>query len=208
MYDSPPFWEHGTFLQPQHFQLERLQAQRSLAALLPLINPYLWGLRRFALNETALGSGAFEIVSLELLLPTGEWALVPENATLPLRSFHEVWTNPETPLTVHVGLAVLRDQGGNVLRSDEPGQAAETFRFTAPLSPEAVTETGSGSLTAGIYSGISNGAHFAVRHSQSVVTVSFSKSHARMNLSASHPSQSARSSARVLTAVLYCFCAI
>ena len=140
MYDSPPFWEHGVFLQPQHFQMERLQAQRMMAAVLPLLNPYLWGLRRLAINEAALGSGSFEIVSLELLLPTGEWALVPDNATLPPRNFQEVWTNPETPLTVQVGLAVLREQGGNVFRSDDPAQAAETFRFTAPLSPEAVPD--------------------------------------------------------------------
>ena len=140
MYDSPPFWEHGIFLQPQHFQLERLQAQRSLAAVLPLLNPYLWGLRRLAVNETALGSGIFEIVSLELLLPTGEWALVPDNATLPPRSFHEVWTNPETPLTVQLGLAALQEQGSNALRTDDPALAAETFRFTAPLSPEAVPD--------------------------------------------------------------------
>ena len=57
MYDNPPFWEHGVFLQPQHFQLERLQSRRILAATLPLLNPWLWGVRRLTLNEDALSGG-------------------------------------------------------------------------------------------------------------------------------------------------------
>ena len=140
MYDNPPFWEHGVFLQPQHFQLERLQSRRILAATLPLLNPWLWGVRRLTLNEDALSGGVFEIVSMELLLPTGEWALAPENADLPPRAFREAWTNPEAPLTVHLGLAPLREQGGNVARTDDPARAPEMCRYTAPLSPETIPD--------------------------------------------------------------------
>ena len=140
MYDSPLFWEHGVFLQPQHFQLEHLQASRSLAAALALLNPYLWGIRRLTVNETSLDNGIFEIVSLDMLLPSGEWVVLPENATLPARAFREAWTNPEAPLTVFLGLAEFREQGGNVVRTDDPGTISETMRFSAPLTPDQIPD--------------------------------------------------------------------
>ncbi|MCR5219594.1 MAG: type VI secretion system baseplate subunit TssK [bacterium] len=140
MHNSSPFWEHGVFLQPQHFQLSHLQNVRRLAQGMALMNPWLWGVRALAVNEDALANDIFEVVSLELLLPSGNWAIVPENAALAPRAFRDAWTNPENPLTVSLGLAPFRDQGGNVLRTDDPAQAAEQYRFTAPLAPDIVPD--------------------------------------------------------------------
>ncbi|MCR4666836.1 MAG: type VI secretion system baseplate subunit TssK [Desulfovibrio sp.] len=140
MYNSPLFWEHGAFLQPQHFQLAHLQAERSLASGLALLNPWLWGVRTLSINEEALTSEMFELVSLELLLPSGAWLFVPENAPLAPRPFRDEWTNPELPLTVSLGLALFREQGGNVLRSDNGADAPEQYRFLAPLTPDVVPD--------------------------------------------------------------------
>ncbi|MBQ9406913.1 MAG: type VI secretion system baseplate subunit TssK [Desulfovibrio sp.] len=140
MYNSPPFWEHGAFLQPQHFQLADVQNLWRIAQGLALMNPWLWGVRALSVNEDALASDVFEVVSLELLLPSGAWAVVPDNATLAPRAFREAWTNPESPLTVSLGLAPLREQGGNVTRTDNPEQAAEQYRFTASLVPDVVPD--------------------------------------------------------------------
>ena len=38
MNDNPVFWEHGVFLQPQHFQLEYIQNVRRAAAAMALLN--------------------------------------------------------------------------------------------------------------------------------------------------------------------------
>ena len=122
MYNSPPFWEHGVFLQPQHFQLSHVQQLRRLAQGMALMNPWLWGVRRVAVNEDALANDIFEVVSLELLLPSGAWVVVPDNAALAPRAFRDAWTNPESPLTISLGLAPLREQGGNVARVDDPAQ--------------------------------------------------------------------------------------
>lgn len=140
MYDSPLFWEHGLFLQPQHFQLAGRQRLSALTRMASLLNPYLWGVRRLAVNEDALNNGVFEVTRLELLLRSGEWALLPANATLPPRSFLADWTAPEEPLSVSLALAEFREQGGNVLRTDDPSGAPETFRYTAPLTPETVPD--------------------------------------------------------------------
>ena len=77
MNDNPVFWEHGVFLQPQHFQLEYIQNVRRAAAAMALLNPYLWGVRRLEVNENSIANGVFEVVSMELLLPSGEWVSCP-----------------------------------------------------------------------------------------------------------------------------------
>ena len=140
MYDNPLFWEHGLFLQPQHFQLAHRQQLATLTRMVSLLNPYLWGVRRLAVNEEALNNGTFEVTQLELLLHSGEWAVLPDNATLPPRSFLAAWTTPEEPLPVWLALAGFREQGNNVLRTDAPADAPETFRYTAPLAPETVPD--------------------------------------------------------------------
>lgn len=140
MNNNPVFWEHGVFLQPQHFQLEYIQSVRRTAAALALLNPYLWGVRRLEVNENSIANGVFEVVSMELLLPSGEWAFCPGNAWLPPRSFAEKWTNPEEPLTVYAAIAEFRESGDNVVKAASPEEAPENFRYAAPLEPDAVPD--------------------------------------------------------------------
>lgn len=140
MNDNPVFWEHGVFLQPQHFQLEYIQNVRRTAAALALLNPYLWGVRRLEVNENAVANGVFEAVSMELLLPSGEWVSLPGNAWLQPRPFGQAWTNPEAPLTVYAGIAEFRESGGNVVRAQSPDEAPENFRYAAPPEPDEVPD--------------------------------------------------------------------
>ena len=140
MNDNPVFWEHGVFLQPQHFQLEYIQHVRRAAAAMALLNPYLWGVRRLEVNENSIANGVFEVVSMELLLPSGEWVSCPGNAWLPPRSFAQAWTNPEEPLTVYAGIAEFRESGGNAVKAASPDEAPENFRYAAPLEPDAVPD--------------------------------------------------------------------
>ena len=76
--------------------------------------------------SNVLNNGTFEVTQLELLLHSGEWAVLPDNATLPPRSFLAAWTTPEEPLHVWLALAGFREQGNNVLRTDTPADAPET----------------------------------------------------------------------------------
>ena len=92
-----------------------------------LLNPYLWGVRRLEVNENSIANGVFEVVSMELLLPSGEWVSCPGNAWLPPRSFAQAWTNPEEPLTVYAGIAEFRESGGNAVKAASPDEAPENF---------------------------------------------------------------------------------
>ena len=140
MYNSPPFWEHGVFLQPQHFQINHLQTLRRLHRALQLLNPWLWGIKTLQINEEALANDVFEVVSLELLLPSGDWAIVPDNSDISPRPFNEAWTNPENPLTVYLGLAPLREQGDNVTRVENASDAQEQYRYTTRLAPDVLPD--------------------------------------------------------------------
>ena len=140
MYNNPPFWEHGAFLQPQHFQLSYLQNLRNISQGLALLNPWLWGVRNLVINEEALANDIFEVVQLELLLPSGCWAYVPDNANLVSRAFGDVWINPEIPLEISLGISPLLEQGGNVVRVNRPEEASEQYRFAAGLAPDVVTD--------------------------------------------------------------------
>lgn len=141
MYDNPVFWEHGIFLQPQHFQAEHLHQQRLLANSLALLNPYLWGVRHLDVNTQALNNGVFEVVSLDLHLSTGEIVKLPGNATLSPRSFTEAWKKTEEPLIIYLALAEFREIGANALKTDTPeDSAASAYRFTAPLTPEIIPD--------------------------------------------------------------------
>lgn len=136
MYNNPVFWEQGLFLQPQHLQLEQRQRQTALGDILELLQPWFWGVRRLVINEAALANGILELRALELYLPSGERMVLHDNATVPARSFQTVWTSPEVPLMVSVGLAPFRQGGNNVVQTDSPAEISDQFRFTTPLTPD------------------------------------------------------------------------
>ncbi|MGN0009336.1 MAG: type VI secretion system baseplate subunit TssK [Desulfovibrionaceae bacterium] len=140
MNSNPLLWEQGLFLQPQHFQLEHLQLSQLQHQLCTLITPWLWGIRTLDINEAALGSGILEISRLEALFPDGASVRFPGNATLEPRAFRDAWSNPEQTLTVSLGLAPMRSAGGNLCKTDSPGNAPAECRYTAPLSPDRVPD--------------------------------------------------------------------
>jgi type VI secretion system protein ImpJ len=138
--NKPLFWEHGVFLQPQHFQLEQMQRMADLAAMASFLNPWLWGLFTLRINEDALSADMFEITELGLLTRSGQFVGYPGNATLAARSFHEVWTDRAIPLRVYLGLAPFRETGGNACATDTPETAPDAFLFTTPLNPDLIPD--------------------------------------------------------------------
>ncbi|MDR3300677.1 MAG: type VI secretion system baseplate subunit TssK [Candidatus Accumulibacter sp.] len=138
--NRPLFWEQGVFLQPQHFQLEQRLHLGMRAFATSFLNPHLRGIARLEINENALDGEIFEIQTLSMLLPEGDWIDFPGNATLAPRPFRDVWTNPEIPLPVYVGIAPFRPEGGNVYPTDEPESVPDSYRFTAPLTPDLIAD--------------------------------------------------------------------
>ena len=112
------FWEHGTLLQPQHFQCLDAQFQDTASLLAPMTNPWSWGVNKLEIQEEALLVGLFAITSLDALLPGGEHVVLGSNAVTAPRDFSEIWTDHAQPLDVYLGLPPQLEFGANVTECD------------------------------------------------------------------------------------------
>ncbi|MDD6088907.1 MAG: type VI secretion system baseplate subunit TssK [Desulfovibrionaceae bacterium] len=136
------FWEQGTLLQPQHFQLQDLQSFEDGWYPAALLCPYLWGISKISIREEALQTQIFTVDDLDMLFPDGARIIAGKNAVLASKSFAKLWTNRDHPLTVYIGLMPFSSQGGNTVEKELlPGQIAETeARFIAPVSPAQIPD--------------------------------------------------------------------
>lgn len=140
-FTRPLFWRHGLFLQPQHLQLNDLFLESRLAPLWEFIHPYFWGVAEMNIQESALSTMAFEILSGKFLFPGGVHAIFPGNAVIERRSFEDAWENRDKPLTVYLGLRTFSRIEPNVTVVEEMrGLADIKTRFVAPSTPEEVRE--------------------------------------------------------------------
>ncbi|MDR2611352.1 MAG: type VI secretion system baseplate subunit TssK [Deltaproteobacteria bacterium] len=123
-YDRPIFWQQGTFLEPQHFQLLEYQRRADLSFILEALHPWPWGFSDLRINEDALASFTLEILEMDLLLPGGYRLTVPGNAQVPPASFRKAWTNPDELLEVCLAAPAFSPESPNVEFPQTEGQAA------------------------------------------------------------------------------------
>jgi type VI secretion system protein ImpJ len=138
-FNRPIFWQQGTFLEPQHFQILEWQRRRDLSFLASSFFPYPWGISRLRLSPDALQNFSLSILELELFTPNGRHLMIPDNLKVPSRSFRQSWDKPDQPLPVCLALPLISETEANVeaLPSQEgsgPGQGA----------PDLVADSGQG----------------------------------------------------------------
>ncbi|RAP35455.1 type VI secretion system-associated protein [Legionella quinlivanii] len=107
-------WEHGLFLQPQHFQCSELHQQFLLNQVMRYVTPYFWGFAELKLNHQALKNGRFEVDKMALFLPGGEYVEVDSNAVFLPRSFLKDWPANSDSMKVYVGVKDLSLSKKNV----------------------------------------------------------------------------------------------
>ena len=138
------FWEHGTLLQPQHFQLSDRRLLEETGLLRSFLCPHAWGVKELEVDEEALALGIFQVKRLDMLLPQGEHLVIGENAVLPARGFAEFWTDPQSQLECRICLPLSEENAANVAEvpSFQPGdmEGAST-RYVAAEMPDAVRDT-------------------------------------------------------------------
>jgi len=140
-FTRPLFWRHGLFLQPQHMQLNDLFLESRLEPLREFMQPYFWGVAEMSIQESALSTMSFEILSGRFIFPSGICAIFPGNAALERRSFDDAWENRDKPFTVYLGLRKMSQMEPNVTVLDEvKGLADITTRFVASSTPEEVKD--------------------------------------------------------------------
>lgn len=147
------FWEHGTLLQPQHFQLLEAGHARDLALAASLTGPYPWGVRELELDEEALATGVVSLRTLDIVLADGCHAILGKNALLAPCNCTSVWQNPEEALMVWLGLPALRHDRPNVtvLTSLASGElASAATRFVASEEPDEQADELAGGAAADV----------------------------------------------------------
>jgi type VI secretion system protein ImpJ len=142
-FKRPIFWQQGTFLEPQHFQLLEVQRREELSSRLAAMQPWPWGLTDLEVNPDALGNMTFEPLRLDLWLPDGRHLSLPGNLQLSPRSFNQAWTNTDEPLAVFLAAPLLSMTGGNVNHHEATGGPQTQFRrlaFNAQADPDMVPD--------------------------------------------------------------------
>lgn len=67
----PVQWHEGMLLMPQHFQQSDLRNDYLLSYHLKHLSPFYWGIINCRIDEAALPSGLFRLLSLEAVMPDG-----------------------------------------------------------------------------------------------------------------------------------------
>lgn len=140
-FTRPLLWRHGLFLQPQHLQLNDLFLESRLAPVWEFLQPYFWGVAEMNIQESALSTMSFEILSGKFLFPSGVYALFPGNAVIEPRSFVDASENWDKPMTIYLGLRTMSQMEANVTVVEElRGLADIKTRFVAASAPEEVRD--------------------------------------------------------------------
>lgn len=137
----PLFWHQGLFLQPQHFQLLELSLRTHLSSVHNNLQPHFWGTGEIGIQQAALGTGSFKLLSGSILFPDGAFVDLPGNAVAESRSFTEAWGEGGKPLRVYAGIKKWNSAGANVtvLEKSTP-LAGVTTRFISKADPEEIKD--------------------------------------------------------------------
>jgi len=135
------YWSQGVFLQPQHFQLRDLAAQRHMAIIQNCALKHFWGVGKIDVNEAALATQSFELRAGEFFFDDGAFVKVPDTALPLARSFAGLWTESEKPLDVYLALHRLNPWGRNVTETSTPEESRQAAtRWVTGKDPEEIPD--------------------------------------------------------------------
>lgn len=138
----PVMWHHGQFLQPQHMQLMDRRLEALFFPYQQFVQPYFWGVARLVFREDSLARDVIAVKEARLLFPDGVFVSVPENASLPARSFQRAWKEREKPFQIYAGIRAWQEED-NVLVEETRSEDEEGLdsRYTASPDPEEIVDT-------------------------------------------------------------------
>ncbi len=136
---QPVIWSKGTFLTPQHLQIQDRFIESTLDFTLSSLNFRPWGFRHLRVNQEALGGGAFALASASGLFPDGMPFDIPDSdAAPPPRPLQQHFEPGQKSLNVYLAIPHYRERGLNVAMGR---QTADT-RYTAEVAVVRDENTG------------------------------------------------------------------
>lgn len=138
---QPVIWSKGTFLTPQHMQLQDRFLEDSLRFHLHAVNFRDWGFTELAVDQEQIADGVFGLSRAAGILPDGVPFEMPDSDPPPKsRPLSEHFEAGQTTLDVYLALPDYRPHGVNVsLAPDKSGT-----RFLARLEMLRDENTGVG----------------------------------------------------------------
>jgi type VI secretion system protein ImpJ len=136
---QPVIWSKGTFLTPQHLQIQDRFIEDTLGFMLGSLNFRPWGFSRLGINQEALAGGVLSINAASGLFPEGMPFDIPDaDPAPPPKPLDQHFEADQTSLDVYLAIPHYRERGLNVSVSR---QGADT-RFLAEVAVVRDENTG------------------------------------------------------------------
>ncbi|MGH9405603.1 MAG: type VI secretion system baseplate subunit TssK [Terriglobia bacterium] len=128
---QPVIWAKGTFLTPQHLQVQDRFIESAIEFRLGALNFRPWGFASLRLDQEALAAGNLAITGASGLFPDGLPFDIPESdAAPPVKSLAPFFDVEHDTVDVYLAIPQYRERGRNV---SMPGQRSDT-RYLAEVA--------------------------------------------------------------------------
>jgi type VI secretion system protein ImpJ len=132
---QPVVWTKGTFLSPQHLQIQDRFLENVLHFQLETLSFRPWGFRSLQIDPKSLSEGLFHVSAASGILPDGLLFDIPNcDAAPPPKELKDCFDQDQRTLDIYFAVPHYRDRGLNVANSPRQSGAArytaeyETFR--------------------------------------------------------------------------------
>lgn len=136
---QPVIWSKGTFLSPQHLQLQDRFIESTLEFDLASLSFRPWGFNQLRIDHEALAAGSFKVVAASGLFPEGLPFDIPaSDAAPPPKPLEQCFEGGQEHLDVYLAIPHYRENGLNVSLAK---QSADT-RYLAEVAVVRDENTG------------------------------------------------------------------
>jgi type VI secretion system protein ImpJ len=119
---KPVLWTKGTFLTPQHLQVQDRFSEDALNFRLQALKFCPWGFRELEINAELLAEGQFAITRATGIFPDGLLFEIPEaDPPPPSKSLEEFFEPKATNLDIYLAIPDYRQRGLNVSAGKDGG---------------------------------------------------------------------------------------
>ncbi|PYP91733.1 MAG: type VI secretion system baseplate subunit TssK [Candidatus Angelobacter sp. Gp1-AA117] len=138
---QPVYWAKGTFLAPQHLQIQDRYIENLLHFQMDAVTEYLWGFAKLEIDREKLRNGEFCVVEARGILPDGLLFDIPEaDDPVPSRTIKEAFSEGRDSVAIYLSVPAHRENGMNI-----GAEAGTTTRFVTTI--RTVPDENSGSST-------------------------------------------------------------
>jgi len=112
---EPVIWTKGTFLSPQHLQIQDRFLEDNLQFRLDALHFRPWGFQKLRINQESLAAGLFAVSSASGIFPDGLLFDIPESDPAPEpRPLADAFGPDQESIDVHLAVPYYRERGTNV----------------------------------------------------------------------------------------------